>query len=351
MGFAILHLLPFFALLSLFFWSKRLFVLQIVQFSRTWCSNHFVSYFEIQILHVSKFFNDFRGNRNLQKMRKNEKEERKEAQTKQRTKNEKPMRPSFLHASAILLSSVLVHLCVVNSTVNEWSDSVVVCATIVRVAKSRRQENRPIVLLRPGHEVRGIPAVQSCKKRCFLKLYFSEALSWPSMALNDCLFFFSFLERHSRCLMMGLSGVGTGKSPDWSDFHPCRSRQSLAIALGQSSWPELRKGDIQKEQSISRWRKMLVWIIARMERRAFVFKKKKEKKKSASPGSDLRGPVAGCIDGWAMFRHWSTERSPVTKVDPNQTSTPFTESTQESNSSLSSYFFLLSSRLISKINK
>ena len=47
--------------------------------------------------------------------------------------------------------------------------------------------NRPIVLLRPGHEVRGIPAVRSCKERCFL--YFSEALSWPGMALNDCFFF------------------------------------------------------------------------------------------------------------------------------------------------------------------
>ena len=112
------------------------FVLQIVQFSRTWCSNHFLSCFEIQILHVSKFFNDFRGNRNLQKMRKKEKEERKEAQTKQRTKNEKPMRPSFLHASAILFSSVLVHLCIVNSTVNEWSDSVVVCATSCEVTQT-----------------------------------------------------------------------------------------------------------------------------------------------------------------------------------------------------------------------
>ena len=28
-----------------------------------------------------------------------------------------------------LFSSVLVHLCVVNSTVNEWSDSLVVCST------------------------------------------------------------------------------------------------------------------------------------------------------------------------------------------------------------------------------
>ena len=49
------------------------FVHQIVQFLRTWCSKHFVSYFEIQVLHVSKFFNHFRGNSNLQKMRKRKK--------------------------------------------------------------------------------------------------------------------------------------------------------------------------------------------------------------------------------------------------------------------------------------
>ena len=50
-------------------------------------------------------------------------------------KNEKPMRSSFSHASAILFSSVLVHLCVVNSTVNEWSDSMVVCATSCKVTQ------------------------------------------------------------------------------------------------------------------------------------------------------------------------------------------------------------------------
>ena len=66
------------------------FVLQIVHFSRTWCPNHFVSYFEIQILHVSKFFNDFRGNRNLQKMRKKKKrKEKKHKQSNgQKTKNQ-----------------------------------------------------------------------------------------------------------------------------------------------------------------------------------------------------------------------------------------------------------------------
>ena len=37
-----------------------------------------------------------------------------------------------------------------------------------------------LVLLRPGHDVGGIPAVRSCKKHGFL--YFSEALSLPCMA-------------------------------------------------------------------------------------------------------------------------------------------------------------------------
>ena len=79
-------------------------------------------------------------------------------------------------------------------------------------------------------------------------------LAW----LWTTVFFFSLLERHRRCLVMCSYTVGTGKSPDLSDFHPCRSRQSLAITPGQLSWPELRKGDIQEEKSISCWRTMLV---------------------------------------------------------------------------------------------
>ena len=69
------------------------------------------------------------------KWEKEKKEERREPQTKQRTKNEKPMRSFFLLTSAILFSSVLVHLCVVNSTINEWSDSLVVCATSCEVTQ------------------------------------------------------------------------------------------------------------------------------------------------------------------------------------------------------------------------
>ena len=88
------------------------FVLQIVQFSRTWCFNHFVSYFEIQILHVSKFFNGFRGNRNLQKNEKKRKRGKKRSTNKATDKKRKTNATSFLHASAILFSSVLVHLCV-----------------------------------------------------------------------------------------------------------------------------------------------------------------------------------------------------------------------------------------------
>ena len=60
------------------------FVLQIVQFPWFCCSNHFVSYFEIQILHVSKFFNDFCGNSNLQK---NEKKKKKRKEKKQKQSN------------------------------------------------------------------------------------------------------------------------------------------------------------------------------------------------------------------------------------------------------------------------
>ena len=74
-------------------------------------------------------------------------------------------------------------------------------------------------------------------------------------------FFFQLSWKHSQCLVMCSSNVGTGKSPDLSDFHPCPSRQSLAIAPGQYivvltwAWAPHSKGDIQEEQSISRKRK------------------------------------------------------------------------------------------------
>ena len=85
---------------------------------------------------MSKFFNDFRGNRNLQKNEKKRKRGKKRSTNKATDKKRKTNATSFLHASAILFSSVLVHLCVLNSTVNEWSDSVVVCATSCEVTQT-----------------------------------------------------------------------------------------------------------------------------------------------------------------------------------------------------------------------
>ena len=76
LSFILFHFFHFFGCFS---GENGSFVLQIVQFPRTWCSNHFVSDFEIQILNGSKFFNHFRGNSNLQKHKKKKK---KEPQTK-----------------------------------------------------------------------------------------------------------------------------------------------------------------------------------------------------------------------------------------------------------------------------
>ena len=97
MSFAILHLLSFLHFFRCFSGENGSFVLQIVQFSRTWCSNHFVSYFEIQILHVSKFFNDFRGNRNLQKNEKKEKRGKKRS-TNKATDKKRKTNATFLFA-------------------------------------------------------------------------------------------------------------------------------------------------------------------------------------------------------------------------------------------------------------
>ena len=56
---------PFMYFFRCFSGENGSFVLQTVEFPQTWCSNHFVSYFEIQILNVSKFFSHFRGNREV----------------------------------------------------------------------------------------------------------------------------------------------------------------------------------------------------------------------------------------------------------------------------------------------
>ena len=77
--------------------------------------------------------------------------------------------------------------------------------------------NIPIVLLQPGHEVRGVPAVRSCKKHRFL--YFSEALSWLSMALNDC-FFFQLARNTQSTFGDVLVQRWHWKRPDLSDSPP-----------------------------------------------------------------------------------------------------------------------------------
>ena len=102
-------------------------------------------------------------------------------------------------------------------------------------------------------------------------------------------FFFSLLERHNRCLVMCSSNVGTGKSPGLSDFHPYRSRQSLAIALGQSSWPQAwlssARTTLKRNNPSHAGGEMLVWIInCENGATSVVFK-------CESLGSDIRGSV------------------------------------------------------------
>ena len=99
-----------------------------------------------------------------------------------------------------------------------------------------------------------------------------------------------------------------------SEFHPCRSRQSLATAPGRSSWPEFRKGDIlEEEQSISHWRKNASLDNKEPEESdESLFSKKK---KCESFGSDLRGSVQremGRMDH--MHRHWAFARQKSTQT-------------------------------------
>ena len=134
-------------------------------------------------------------------------------------------------------------------------------------------DNRPIVLLRPGHEVWGIPAAWSWKKHCFL--YVSEALSWPTMALNDCFFvqlawklqsmFGDVLVQHWHCKKSRFERLSpTPKSP-----------VSCHRSGPAASWPELWMKNASLDNAIMEWR-------------ASVFK-------CESLGSDLRGSVP--VDG------------------------------------------------------
>ena len=95
--------------------------------------------------------------------------------------------------------------------------------------------------------------------------------------------FFHRAWKHSRWLVMCSSNVGTQESPGLSDFHPCRSRRSLAIALDLSS-AMVTYIKLQEEQSILRWKKMLVWIL----KPEWSDKRLSSKKKCESLGSDPR---------------------------------------------------------------
>ena len=78
-----------------------------------------------------------------------------------------------------------------------------------------------------------------------------------------------------------------------------------------------------------------------MERRAFVLKQKIIiiKKKVRVPEVIFDSLWQRAWTGGLRIATVLLSVRQVTKVDPNQTSTPFTEPTQESNSSSSSFFF------------
>ena len=105
--------------------------------------------------------------------------------------------------------------------------------------------------------------------------------------------------------MICSSNVGTGKSPDLSDFHPCRSRQSLAIA--QVSRLDLSSARATfKRNNLSHAReKMLVSIIKSQNGAASVClqkeknKERKKREKSASPSGVIF--EAGSVHRWVGY--------------------------------------------------
>ena len=120
---------------------------------------------------------------------------------------------------------------------------------------------------------------------------------------------------------------------------------------------ELRKGDIQEEQSISRQRNMLVWIIKSQNGAMSVClqknkkkTKKKEQKNSASPSGAGVIFEAGSVHRWVGYVSPLSVRQ-IYKSRSNETKTPFTEPTQESNSSSSYHFFCSSLGSLQKKKK
>ena len=101
-------------------------------------------------------------------------------------------------------------------------------------------------------------------------------------------FFFSLLEKHNQCLMMCSSGVGTGKVQIGATF-TLAGVASLSQSLRVSRLDLSSARATFKRNNLSHaGRKMLVWRTARMEGKAFVFKKKKKKKKQLWPPCLLR---------------------------------------------------------------
>ena len=138
---------------------------------------------------------------------------------------------------------------------------------------------RPIVLLRPGHEVRGIPTVRSCNEHCFL--YFSEALSLPSMALNDCFFLQIAWKTESTCGHVLVQGWHWKKS--WYERFsplpesPVSRNRSGSVVLTWAPQGRHSRGNIDLTPE-----EMLVWIINIQKRATRVCLQKKGKEKSAS---------------------------------------------------------------------
>ena len=129
------------------------------------------------------------------------------------------------------------------------------------------------------------------------------ALVW----LWTTVFFFSLLEIHCQCLVMCSSNVGTGKSPDLSDFHPCRSRQSLAIAQVSRRFDLSSTRATLKRNNLSHaGEKMLVSIIKSQNGAASVWFKNIKKKKTKKERKEKKVRVlresrifeAGSVHRW-----------------------------------------------------
>ena len=150
------------------------------------------------------------------------------------------------------------------------------------------------------------------------------------------------------------SNVGTGKSPDLSDFHPCRSRQSLAVAL-------VSRLDLSSARAKFKWNnlshareKMLVSIMKSHNGAASIClqkekKRKKEKRKNASPSGVIfeEGSVHRCVGYVSPLRVRQIYKS---RSQPNK-HTIYRTDTGIKLLFILLFSFLLFCRLIKKIKK